>query len=169
MALTCSRRFGAGGRNRFRSTEPEVLDEVAPFGQEFPGLAPTPEGGVDEAAPDAVAASMTGRLGLVPATRPADVIATLGWQGPTNSCDDVGPFAAVLRTWEDRFGAEVVGIGFDTLTLGVRRPPSSNEEATAVAAEHYAVCMDNISQGAGSIRPYAAELKGAGRWDFWWN
>ena len=39
----------------------------------------------------------------------------------------------------------------------------------AVAAEHFAFCADNVYQGAGSIREYAAELPGAGRWSFWWD
>lgn len=93
----------------------------------------------------------------------------LEWQGPVNYFEDMGPFAAVLRSWEDRFGSVVVGIGFDTLTLAVRRPPNTSEHALAIAGEHYAFCMDNVSQGAGSITAYSHELKSQKVWSFWWD
>ena len=42
-------------------------------------------------------------------------------------------------------------------------------EAYAVAAEHFALCSDNITQGLGSIQAYAEELPGATSWWFWWD
>ena len=54
-----------------------------------------------------------------------------------------------------------------------RRPDGgalpSPEAELAVAAEHFALCPDNIYQGAGSIRRYAAGLPGTAIWSFWWN
>ena len=101
--------------------------------------------------------------------RPADAVATLGWTGPLNHYDDMGMLAAVLRSWEDRFGAVVVGIGFDTLTVAVRRPPSDERSATAVAAEHLAACSDNIWQGPGSLVVYADMIREQPVWSFWWD
>ena len=62
-----------------------------------------------------------------------------------------------------------VGIGFDTLFFSVGRPPATDEDALAVAAEHFAVCPDNVWQNAVSFRDYAAEIKGRGVWTFWWD
>ncbi|MGH9224746.1 MAG: DUF4253 domain-containing protein [Acidimicrobiales bacterium] len=145
------------------------LDELAPFGRTFPGLASASTGPVADDAPRRVAAAMAGRLGLVAVRRPADAVATLGWLGPINHFEDMGMLAAVLRSWEDRYGAVVVGIGFDTLTVAVRRPPSDDQTATALAAEHLAACSDNIWQGAGSIADYAATIRGQPLWSFWWD
>lgn len=145
------------------------VDTLAPFGKQFPGLAlatvtprKPPELGT-------VVRDLTGRLGLVPTRRPADVVTSLGWLGPVNHFSDMAQLSAVLRSWEERFDAYVVGIGFDTLTLAVGRPPLTLKAAQVVAAEHFATCSDNIYQGVGSISAYAEDLVGAARWDFWWD
>jgi Domain of unknown function (DUF4253) len=89
--------------------------------------------------------------------------------GPANY--DLNPTeqSAILDTWEDRFDAYLVGIGFDTIVLAVGRPPRDLAAATAIAAEHMAFCPDNIWQGVGSIREYAPMLVGTERWYFWWD
>jgi hypothetical protein len=146
----------------------EGLEALAPFNEEFPGQAP----GVGSGEGDRVAfgdLEISGRLGLVAVTRPADIVATIGWMGPVNHFSDMGMLSALLRSWEDRFGAYLVGVGFDTLTLAVRRPPSDIETATAIAAEHFAACPDNINQGAGSIEAYAETLVDSPVWMFWWD
>lgn len=145
------------------------LEELAPFGRAFPGLAPAPRAPPDPAALEAVVAGARGRLGLVAVTRPADVVAAIGWSGPANHFSDMGSFSAVLRSWEDRFGAIVVGLGFDTLTLAVQRPPDTRELALAVAAEHFAMCPDNVTQGIGPLGDYADFLRGRSDWSFWWD
>ena len=144
-------------------------EEPAPFGAEFPGLAAPSTAAFDPGAAEAVVKDLGGRLGLVPVMRPADAVAAIGWMGPANYYGDMGQLAAVLRSWEDRFGAFVVGIGFDTLFVSVGRPPATDEDALAVAAEHFAVCPDNVWQNAISFRDYAAELKGRNVWAFWWD
>jgi hypothetical protein len=146
------------------NTEP-----MAPFGREFPGLAPTSRSPTTEAALKLVTATMGGRLGLVAVTRPADAIALIGWLGPVNCEGDMGLFSTVLRSWEDRFGAFVVGVGFDTLTLAVQRPPRDYQAALRIAAEHYAMCSDNINQVVGDFKTYAEQLVGQITWKFWWD
>jgi hypothetical protein len=147
----------------------EAPEMVGPFGREFPGLAPSVAGSEDSRVLKSVAEQLEGRLGLVPAIRPADTVAALGWQGPANYFSDMGLLAAVLRSWEERFGAYLVGIGFDTLTIAVTRPPKTLEHARAVAAEHFAVCPDNIWQNSESFDSYAADIKGRKAWQFWWD
>ncbi|MEV6525935.1 DUF4253 domain-containing protein [Longispora sp. NPDC051575] len=109
------------------------------------------------------------RLGLVPATRSADTIAALGWTGPVNYENDAAKYAAVLRDWEDRFGARVVAVGFDTLHVSVAAPPTTPDHALHVAAEHFAFCPDNVWQHAKDLQDYAWRLMGTGSWHFWWD
>jgi hypothetical protein len=135
---------------------PEAFSPLAPFGREFPGLARMSEGPPDEGVLQTVTAGMNGRLGLVAVTRTAEALAVIGWQGPLNYYVNMGKFGSVLRSWEDRFGAYLVGVGFDTITIAVQSPPRTLEHAMQIAAEHCAVCPDNIeAAGSGSIKKYA--------------
>jgi hypothetical protein len=142
---------------------------LAPFGRDFPGLAPPCFGPEDHAIAVSLVNELEGRIGLVPTTRPADALAVLGWWGPVNRFWDMGLFAAVLRSWEDRFGAYVVGVGFDSLQLAVTRPPQTFDDAVALAAEHLAVCPDNLGPYEGNLESYALELWGREAWSFWWD
>jgi hypothetical protein len=140
----------------------------------WPGLAASGESDRD---PDAAArrlavayASGQSRLlGLVPATRGADTLTIAGWDGPCNHTNHTQEISAVVRSWEDRFGARVVAVGFDVLELSVAAPPETYDHALDVAAEHLAFCPDNIWQGAGTLEEYAKGLVGADRWSFWWD
>jgi hypothetical protein len=152
---------------------------LAPYGREWPGLAPAGEPQDD---PDARAAEVSGELiavsvldepraALVHARRSADIPAAIGWCGPLNHENDVARLCAVLRSWEDRFGIRVTALGFDVLTVSVASPPRTIEEAEAVAAEHYAFCPDNITQGDhDTLREYAAKaVLNRKVWHFWWD
>ncbi|MCT9006430.1 DUF4253 domain-containing protein [Streptomyces sp. NPDC054766] len=161
--------------------KPDPYDAtVAPYGPTWPGLADaTPL----EADPDARAAEISDaladsgswlkepRLALVPARRSADIPAALGWAGPLNYENDVARLCAVLRSWEDRFGIRVVALTFDQLVLSVAAPPTTMTEAEAVAAEHFAFCPDNITQGHHTtLREYAEqEVLNERVWSFWWD
>jgi hypothetical protein len=152
--------------------------EVAPFGRAWPGLAPAGELLEDPAVvADGYAgllADGTARLGLVAADRSADTIAVTGWLGPCNYVPRTAPLAAVVRSWEDRFGVRVVGIGFDTLHLSVAAPPATPQHALQVAAEHFAFCTDNIVADLIGFSPnplaaYAEQIRGERSWAFWWD
>ncbi|WP_436527961.1 DUF4253 domain-containing protein [Actinoplanes sp. HUAS TT8] len=155
----------------------EMSEVIAPFLDGWPGLAPAGVGGGppgEHAA--ALAETLVGlgrvkgaRLGLVACERSADAPALIGWSGPLNHENDTAMISAVLRSWEERFGARLVGLGFDTMVLGVAAPPRDLDHARRVAAEHLGFCPDNITQGSGSLEEYAAELVGADRWEFWWD
>lgn len=146
----------------------EVLD---PLSRAFPGLAPAMELMIGTKERRQAASSLPSplRLGLIAASRPADALAVVGWRGAANYHETLAPLAAVLRSWEDRFGARLVHLGFDTMDLLVERPVRSHADALILAAEHFAFCSDNIYQGAGSIREYAADLPDAAIWSFWWD
>ncbi|NUT45564.1 MAG: DUF4253 domain-containing protein [Thermoactinospora sp.] len=152
---------------------PEALAELEPFGALCPGLA---EPGVPVADPDVVAdwfaKSLEDRgmpLGLAAAGRGADALVATGWQGAIHHNEWQVPMAAVVRSWEDRFGARVVCLGFNTIDLSVAAPPADLEHALHVAAEHWTFCPDNVIQGAGDLRGYAEQLVGGHSWSFWWD
>ncbi|MET9787583.1 DUF4253 domain-containing protein [Streptomyces canus] len=162
--------------------EPDDLDEtIAPYDEAWPGPAPAPASlRID---PDRRAAETADalldegswfkepRLALVPARRSADIPAAIGWTGPMNFEGDTARICAVLRSWEDRFGIRVLALGFDQLVLSVAAPPTTQDEAEAVAAEHFAFCPDNITQGDHeTLRAYAEHaVLGQRVWSFWWD
>ncbi|GGZ15201.1 DUF4253 domain-containing protein [Streptomyces poonensis] len=161
-------------------------DVLAPFGPDWPGPAPAGTLTADPAVRAAeVADSLLAdgslpthgsyleemRLALVPARRSADIPAAIGWTGPLNHENDVARLGAVLRSWEDRFGIRVVALTPDQLVVSVAAPPTTTSDAEALAAEHFAFCPDNITQGEhDTLRTYAAEeVLGQRMWSFWWD
>jgi hypothetical protein len=154
-------------------------DCLVPFGTTFPGCAPATAGRSLLCPDDVVAAAVDEaelvgehQLALVPVSRPADVPAALGWSGTSGSWDgwdDVAAVSAVLRSWEDRFGAVLVRMGRATLELSVAAPPWERSECLAIAAEHYAFCDDTYAGNPGTLRDYANLLRGSSRWSFWWD
>jgi hypothetical protein len=152
------------------------FEELEPFGVGWPGLAPTSDGQDD---PDQFTdehvfeSEDDSRIMLVPAARSADVLTVVGWHGAVNYVQPISLLSSVLRSWEDRFGARLIEVGFATLHLAVAAPPVSLEHAERVAAEHFAFCPDNIYAAVMSpntIRGYAAEhVLGKADWWFWWD
>jgi predicted DNA-binding WGR domain protein len=140
----------------------------APLGRRFPGLAQATVG--DRSADiERHVSGAAGRLGLVAVQRPADVLGATQWSGAANYDADPADQSTVLRSWEERFDAYVVGLGRDTLIVAVGAPPQNRNAATGIAAEHLAFCPDNIWQGAGTVGAYLDELIKAPLWHFWWD
>lgn len=107
-------------------------------------------------------------LVLVPVTRPADVVAALGWSGATNYWRP-GEVSAVLRSWEDRFGAVLVHMDFDSLYLVVQRPPVGAREINLTAGEHLAFIPDMIWQESDSYEQYRDDVVPDRSWFLWWD
>lgn len=151
----------------------EDVEFLSPFGRDWPGLAVPGELTQDpEVAADRVAEQVAGgssRLGLVAVQRGADALVVSGWRGACNHIDRMAPLSAVLRSWEDRFAARVVRIGFDTLLVSVAAPPVTFEHALHVAAEHWMFCPDNVHGGEGRLAACADQLRGESWWKFWWD
>jgi Domain of unknown function (DUF4253) len=144
--------------------------QIAPFSQEFPGLAPAEDHHLTgHQRIQALSSLPAARVGLVAAARPADALPRLGWTGVTNRYETPLPVAAVLRSWEDRFGARLLEVGFDSVRLLVDRPPRSIEAAQRVAAEHWAFCDECAGQALHDIPGIAASLVNAPFWAFWWD
>ena len=88
-----------------------------------------------------------------------------GW----NACPAAEYHVAAMRSWRDRYGAELVGVAFDTLNLTVQRRPQNRDEALALAHEQYAYCNDIIEQGTQTFSSLAAALMASDWYFFWWD
>jgi hypothetical protein len=74
--------------------------------------------------------------------------------------------AALLRSWQQRFGVRLCALRIDQLTVSVAWPPRCLETARLLAAEHLAY---NEAIDCDHLDDYAAELVGAPTWEFWWD
>ena len=160
----------------------EMTYGLGPFGRAFPGLAPPEltrllparrQQALDLVLPQVRARKKPhapARIGLVAADRPADVPAAIGWLGLTNLPLDnkLLNLCAVLRSWEDRFGAVLIDVGFAALRLLVERPPRTLEAAERIAAEHFALA-DECTDVSRTVPGIAASLVKAPIWTFWWD
>jgi hypothetical protein len=148
-----------------------IEEQIAPFSRQFPGLAPAIGEQLEPGQLDDVLGSLpAARIGLVPAARPADVLPLIGWAGTTNwGPEFVLDVAAVLRSWEDRFGARLLEIGFAEIRLLVERLPRSVAAAQRIAAEHYAFCNECGGRGLSEVPSISPSLVNAPIWTFWWD
>jgi hypothetical protein len=147
----------------------ELREMFAPFGARFRGLAPAV---AEELDPELMRRAVfqytpPARIGLVPAARPADILPRLGWAGACNH-RTASELAVVLRSWEDRFGARLLVVGFDDIRLLVSRPPQTLEAAHPIAAEHFAFA-DEAHRGPRRVPEIARALVNNPFWDFWWD
>ncbi len=147
----------------------DLAARLGPFGRRFPGLAPAVGQEID---PEWIRRALDqytppGRIAVVPAARPADVLPRLGWGGACNH-RTAAELAAVLRSWEDRFGARLLGVGFEEIRLLVSRPPQTLQAAWPLAAEHYAF-SDEAFRGLRTVPEMASALVNNPFWDFWWD
>lgn len=89
--------------------------------------------------------------------------------GAWNACPTPEEHVAVMRYWFERWGAEPVAIASDTVEMVVARPPTSRDDALALANEQLAYCEDIVTQGMGTIEALAATLVDGRTWFFWWD
>lgn len=108
------------------------------------------------------------QLALVPAPAGWLLPGLIDWYGATNYELYGQEHATVLRRWAGRWGAELCGLGFDTMTLRVDRPPVTVAEALEFAVEIYLYCPDAVDQGTGTIDRLAEGL-GAALLTMWWD
>jgi hypothetical protein len=90
-------------------------------------------------------------------------------RGAWNGCPAAEYHVAALRSWRDRFGAELVAMSFDTMDLRVERRPQSRQEALDLAREHYIFCSETVGDGIGTLSNSAANLIQTMWWNFWWD
>ena len=136
--------------------------------RQFPGLAP-PEHTLlsPQQLTQALGGLSAARIGLVPAARTADVLPLIGWT-PSDQSDAL-PVAAVVRSWEDRFGARLLRVGFAEISLLASRPPRSISHAQRIAAEHFVFCDECAGRGLHDVPRITASLMESPAWTFWWD
>ncbi|WP_327699807.1 DUF4253 domain-containing protein [Streptomyces sp. NBC_00459] len=158
--------------------EPWPHDPGPPF-EQWPGLAPatpvtsagpTPEEAASSLIARLIEAGDFGlaecRLVLVPAHRSSDALALIGWSAEA----PLLLLCALLRSWEDRFGAQVVAAFGSELHVSVARPLVEAEHASLLALEHVLSTADNIVDDPPTPFPeYATDLVGRTSWSFWWD
>jgi hypothetical protein len=142
----------------------------------WPGLADPGDGSAN---PDETAAAiamapggvrlLTGHdddpyLGLTHSFDGAGAITASGWMPPRDAPEEI---AAVVRSWQERFGVRLCSLGFDTVGLSVAWPPRSHDHAQRVAAEHFAFCPD--LEAMTTFGEYTESLAGNPVWRFWWD
>lgn len=148
-----------------------LAEALLPFSRRpFPGLAPAEDHQLSSDRLGEVLSTLgPARVGLVPAGRPADALPMLGWDGAANSLDSTLPIAAVLRSWEDRFGARLLRVGFAEISVLAQRPPRTLESAQRLAAEQWAFCDECAGEGLRDIPRITASLMSSPAWTFWWD
>lgn len=105
---------------------------------------------------------------LVSTPRPADAPGLLGWLGSVNYTYSGAAVSAILRNWENRFGAVLYKLDFDMLYLALPKLTLDEEAQKLTALEHHFFCPDNIDQGTGSFPEYVPEVTRP-YWGFWWD
>lgn len=104
-------------------------------------------------------------IALLPARSSPDAPAWLAF-GNWRGCPEPSVHVAMLTRWHERYGAELIGIGGDTIELRVTRPPSDRENAIALAREHVAYAPFLLAGGTRSIEDVATSIAGARVWSF---
>jgi hypothetical protein len=145
-----------------------TAEDVAPFSRrQFPGLAQAEDHRLGAGQFDRVLSGLgTARVGLVPAGRPADALPMLGWN---QAFVTALPYAAVLRSWEDRFGARLLRAGLAEFSVLAQRPPRTRESAQHLAAEHWAFCNEFGGTGLHDVPGITASLINSPVWTFRWD
>ena len=105
---------------------------------------------------------------LIPTAESWQVPAFLRW-GDWNACPPPEYHVAALRSWHERYGAELVGINADTMNVRVARRPGNREDAIALAREQYRYCPDILDQGVEEVSTLAAILMAQDWYYFWWD
>src|SRR5258708_2051243 len=109
------------------------------------------------------------RIGLVPAGGPADVLPLLGFRAFSGLPKAPLYLAAVVRSWEDRFGARLLKVGFAEFSLLVTSLPRGTGHAQRIAAEHWPLCDECAGRGLSTIPAIADYLMTSPIWTFWWD
>jgi Domain of unknown function (DUF4253) len=90
-------------------------------------------------------------------------------RGNWNGCPAPEYHVAALRSWRDRFGAELIGLSHDVMNIRVKERPKTRDAALDLAREQYAYCSDIVDQGVETLSALAAVLMQSDWWYFWWD
>jgi Domain of unknown function (DUF4253) len=108
------------------------------------------------------------QLVVLPTNDWTAIPAYLQW-GNWNACPPPEYHVAALRSWRDRFGAELIGLSHDVMNIRVTRRPETRDAALDLAREQYVYCSDIVDQGVETLSALAAVLMESDWWYFWWD
>ncbi|MFF2521070.1 DUF4253 domain-containing protein [Streptomyces liangshanensis] len=174
----------------------DVAEAVAPFGPEWPGLAPVVPGPWADA--DALALKVLAEVvewqrrqhaeyagdeargvfggqeefALGRPYRSAEIPALFEERGPGFGFPyDTSDLVAVLASWEERFGTRLVGLAPHRLIVSVAARVRTIAAAERIAVEHFAFSTDTVVQGDDEVLSAHAAHQVLGRevWSFWWD
>lgn len=105
---------------------------------------------------------------LVPARDGWEVPAQFNWQAVNY---DLGApeHVAILRSWHDRLGADLIGMSRDRIELHLDTPITDHVALEEICREHYLYCPDVIDQGCETMGALVADREGNRFWWFWWD
>jgi hypothetical protein len=106
-------------------------------------------------------------IALLPTHNAHEAPAWLNW-GNWNAVPPSEVLVAALTSWQERFGAELIGMSHDTWNLKVARRPQNREAAYALAQEMIALCEDLLG-GVEHVSGQAALVMANEWWTFWWD
>jgi hypothetical protein len=101
---------------------------------------------------------------VIPVGDGAKAIAYLQWAG-VNACPETKFHVAALKSWQDRYGAELVGLTTDSIYIHVNRRPETRSEALKVAREHFYYCPPEEA----TLSQMASAIMKSDWWFFWWD
>jgi hypothetical protein len=107
-------------------------------------------------------------VGLIPTTEAWQAPAYLRY-GDWNDCPPAAIHVAMHKRWSEKYGSVIACMTDDIVECVVNRPPSTREEALALALEQFVYCPDIVHQGVGSVGMLAASLLDCRTWYFWWD
>ena len=77
---------------------------------------------------------------------------------------------ALMKYWNERWKAEVVSLNAGVMEMRVLQPPTTFEEAFALAKEQYVYAPDVVDQWLrGNLHTLARMLLNGHVWSFWWD
>jgi hypothetical protein len=71
-----------------------------------------------------------------------------------------------LQEWNDQYGIEIIGAGYDWVEISIVNTPKDVKE---FAKEVYAFCPDSVNQGVGTIEALESAIKDKSRLFLWWD
>ena len=105
------------------------------------------------------------QVAVLKGTDPYDMLRTMG----TNAWNyDFGPETIIdrLQKWDEAFGLDLHGVGFDWLEASFREQP---DDMDAFAAEVYAFCPDVVDQGTETVERLAKDMRQSKSVFLWWD
>lgn len=107
-------------------------------------------------------------IGLAPTTESWELPAFARYGG-WNDCPSPEKHCAVLRYWQEKYGAEIISMTGDVIECRVAKPPQTAAECFELAWEQYAYCSDIVNQGVVTVGALASTLRDSNYWYFWWD